>query len=112
MGKKEAVKSSEGKKKKELFVDSSSEDEEEEATNKPSVLKINRKYATEFETRKQREELINSRRYGEVSDDDDSSSDESEDEDGELLTPALDVKILQVRLFCFQDSIMFRLHID
>jgi len=69
---------------------------------------INQKYAREYEKRKRREELNNQKKLhpgidgllsgdGEnaVDDDDDDSSDESEDEEGELLTPQLDVQIVK-----------------
>ena len=78
-------------------------------------MKINEKFAKEFQQRKEREELINVRQEerkgdkhnfsnvnnknnnNDESDDDDdgSSSDESEDDNAELLTPGVDLQILK-----------------
>ena len=62
-------------------------------------LKINTKYAREYDSRKRREELTNYRQLkaleGVSDSDDDESSDESEDEDGDLLTAHMDVKIIK-----------------
>ena len=62
---------------------------------------MNRKYAKEFDQRKRREELLNARQSGEDilnglnSDDESGSSSEEEDEDGELLTPGMDLNIIR-----------------
>lgn len=91
----------EQKKKQQLLDDSSDEDsssDEEEQVNAPkSILKVNKKYAREFDQRKRREELLNARQSGEYlgSDDEDDSSSEEEDEDGELMTPGMDLSILR-----------------
>lgn len=88
-------------KKQQLLDDSSDEDsssDEEEQVNAPkSILKVNKKYAREFDQRKRREELLNARQAGEYlgSDDEDESSSEEEDEDGELMTPDMDLSILR-----------------
>ena len=60
-------------------------------------LQINTKYASEYESRKRREELSNYRQLKALEglSSDDESSSESEDEDGELLTPGLDAKIVK-----------------
>lgn len=80
---------------------SSSSSSDEEDNNK---LTINSKFAKEYQERKRRQELTNERqRKTRFGDDDeegvnsDSSSSESEDEDGELLTPTVDLQILKVR---------------
>lgn len=83
------------KKRRELF-DSSDEEEEEVEYAPPSkkegILKVNKKYAKEFNDRKRREELANCN----VDEEESSSSDESdEDEFADLLTPQLDIKIFQ-----------------
>lgn len=61
-----------------------------------NALRVNQKFASEFERRERYKEL---QRAKEISLDDDvepdSESDESEDEEAELLSPGLDVKILQ-----------------
>ena len=91
----------ERKKKQQLLDDSSddasSSDEEEQANAPKSILKVNKKYAREFDQRKRREELLNARQSGEYldSDDEDDSSSEEEDEDGELMTPGMDLSILR-----------------
>lgn len=95
------------------IFDSDDDDEEEggrtkdDKTNKTSNnidknakitgVKINKKYAQEFEHRKQREELRQVRFNDGASDNDDnsSSSSEEEDEEAELLTDQLDVDILK-----------------
>ncbi|KAH9042788.1 Krr1-domain-containing protein [Lactarius pseudohatsudake] len=77
---------------------SSSEDE-----NDVHQFTINEHYAKAFQYHKEREELAKLKeKYGSdadtddlISDGSDSESDESEDEDGEELTPALDVAILR-----------------
>jgi len=89
-----------------------SDDDEEGATaaapassdtkSTSNKIKINKKFARDFETRKQKEELRRVRFEGgdedndEVGgDDNDDSSSSSEDEDAELLTTKLDVDILK-----------------
>jgi len=82
-------------KKKIIEFSDSDSDSENELPNKSS-LKINKSFASEFEKRKRREELINAKHNDEYFSDDDSSSDESEDEDAELLTAKVDLQILKV----------------
>mmetsp|Transcript_14291 Transcript_14291/g.31009 ORF Transcript_14291/g.31009 Transcript_14291/m.31009 type:complete len:873 (+) Transcript_14291:64-2682(+) len=72
--------------------DNASDDDDEDGG-----LKINTQFARQYEVRKRREELTKhrtDRRANDGSDDDESSS-ESEDEEGDLLTPHLDVQILK-----------------
>ena len=78
--------------------------QENDDNDKPSVqFSINTKFAKDYESRKQQEELARDRerrqRYGEDSDNDDEDSDastsSSEDEDAELLTAKLDTDILK-----------------
>jgi len=57
-------------------------------------FKVNKKFAKEYETRKQKEELQNAKAQG-FEDELSSSDEESEDEEGELLTPAVGVSILK-----------------
>ena len=71
-----------------LFDDSSSDDEK-------SRIQINQKFATDYQTRKQRQELAQHDRDNNSNSDDDESSSSSEDEEGHLLTTALDVDILK-----------------
>ena len=79
--------------------DDKANDEEEDQHR----IHVNQKFAKEYQTKKQLEELRNSQHrhdnYNNNSNDDDesngSSEDESEDENGELLTPHLDVSILK-----------------
>jgi hypothetical protein len=59
-------------------------------------IRVNQKYAKEYQSRKQREELLNVRQQGGDEDDESSSSDEEEDEDGTLLSPSVDINILKV----------------
>lgn len=60
----------------------------------PDRIKINQKYAADFQSRKQKEELRQVRfEEGSV---DSSSSSESEDEDGRLLTDRLDLDIMKM----------------
>ena len=81
--------------------ESSSEEEGDTSANAPakSIFKVNQKYAREFDQRKRREELLNARQAGENlgsdGDEDDDSSSEEEDEDGELMTPGMDLSILR-----------------
>ena len=95
-------------KKQNLLDDSSSEESSSDSEGEGNQLstsnnsskdevRINRKYATEYQSRKQKEELAKARMSGDYDDGDDgSSSDESsEDEDGELLTTDMDVSILK-----------------
>lgn len=103
--------------KKELFNDdngsdssSSGSDHDENATaddsssstsESPQKLTVNKKFAKEYQDRKQREELRQiaqqRREIGLGSDDeaDDSSSDEEEDEDGKLLTDSINLQFLK-----------------
>ncbi|EEC49987.1 predicted protein [Phaeodactylum tricornutum CCAP 1055/1] len=57
------------------------------------VFKVNTKYAKEYESRKQKEELRRVQFQGD--DDDGESTDSSEDEDAELLTAKLDTNIIK-----------------
>jgi protein KRI1 len=57
------------------------------------VFKVNTKYANEYESRKQKEELRRVQFQGD--DDDGESTDSSEDEDAELLTAKLDTNIIK-----------------
>lgn len=69
----------------------SSSDEESQVK-----FKVNKKFAKEYQNRKQREELIQVRqRDGGIGDSDDDSSDESEDENGELLTNSVNLQFLK-----------------
>ena len=90
----------EEKKKLDVFGDLSGgeESEDEDENNLSSQrFKINKSFASEYDKRKRREELINADLNGD-DDDDDSSSDESEDDNAELLTPKVDLQILKVCL--------------
>ncbi|KAL3781551.1 hypothetical protein HJC23_000036 [Cyclotella cryptica] len=74
---------------------SDSENDEADAT-----LQINQKYAREYDVRKRREELTNFRQLEALEAigqdvEDESDESESEDEDGELLTADMDVKIIK-----------------
>ena len=98
----------------ESSTSSSSDDDDDDnqvnpMTKHKSILKINQKYAKQFQERKLREELINVRQEQKLRDlkakvdgmdDDDSvgseSSSSDEDEDAELLTPGVDLQILKV----------------
>jgi len=62
------------------------------------VLNINPKYASAYERRKRKEELVNSRQgygSGSGSGSEESSDESSEDEDGDLLTSGVDLQILK-----------------
>ena len=72
-------------------------DSESDIENKSNNFKINKEYATEYDKRKRRQELINAKQNDEDFSDDESSSDESEDEGAELLTDKVDLQILKVR---------------
>ncbi|GMH76184.1 hypothetical protein TrLO_g4024 [Triparma laevis f. longispina] len=65
-------------------------------SNSDNAIKINKKFARDWESKKRREELSNARQDGiNVDEDYSSSSSESEDEDAELLTPGVDLKVLE-----------------
>ena len=75
-----------------LFEDdneSLSMEEDDEQT-----IRVNKRYAKEYQSRKQREELQTMRQE---QGSEDSSTSESEDEEGDLLSPSVDVSILKVR---------------
>jgi len=79
--------------------DSDSDNNDTDTKLQPS-LKINTKFAKEYESKKRREELTKHRHLSSHANNSDdssssSSSSESEDEQGNLLTPQLDVQILQ-----------------
>lgn len=83
-------------------ISSKIDDDEDAEEEQPLTIQINSKYAREYEIRKRREELTKHHHARNDDDDDDGassatsgSSSESEDEEGELLTPQLDVQILQ-----------------
>eukprot|EP00521_Asterionellopsis_glacialis_P011771 CAMPEP_0195289924 /NCGR_PEP_ID=MMETSP0707-20130614/6000_1 /TAXON_ID=33640 /ORGANISM="Asterionellopsis glacialis, Strain CCMP134" /LENGTH=729 /DNA_ID=CAMNT_0040349983 /DNA_START=41 /DNA_END=2230 /DNA_ORIENTATION=+ len=76
--------------------DSESEDNQLVSSSNRDEVRINRKYATAYQSRKQKEELAKVCMQGDVEDYNESSSDESsEDEDAELLTTNMDVSILK-----------------
>lgn len=68
--------------------------DDDEDNEKKEVVKINKKFATAFESRKQKEELRRVR-YEEGEEDGSSSESSSEDEGAELLTTKLDVDIIK-----------------
>ncbi|KAL7579922.1 hypothetical protein ACA910_004923 [Epithemia clementina (nom. ined.)] len=75
------------------LLDSDSEDSEQpDYGGDGSKLSINKKFAKEFELRKQRQELVNAK--NDIADDNDDDA-SSEDEDGELLTSKLDTNIMK-----------------
>lgn len=76
---------------KDLFDDR----EEDEVEEQDSSFRVNKRYAKEYTSRKQREELLHARQQGH-GDDSSSSISESEDEDGDLLSPSVDINILKV----------------
>ena len=78
------------------FSDSSSVSESENEQSK-NRFKINKSFASEYDKKKRRQELINANQ-GDEDFSSDSSSDESEDENAELLTPRVDLQILKVRV--------------
>ena len=62
-------------------------------------IRVNKRFAKEYSSRKQREELRNAEQQQQQQDSDDlstSSSEESEDENGDLLSPSVDIHILKV----------------
>lgn len=92
-------------KKKSLFEEggddssassSSSHDSSSESSSSSSddQLKVNKSYAREYQTRKQREELRQVRERDEQNTSDESSSEE-EDEDGDLLTNSVNLQFLK-----------------
>ena len=67
-----------------------------ESIENEQKIRVNKRYAKEYQSRKQREELRNVRQeQGDIISEDSSTS-ESEDEDGDLLSPSVDVSILKV----------------
>mmetsp|Transcript_27595 Transcript_27595/g.41758 ORF Transcript_27595/g.41758 Transcript_27595/m.41758 type:complete len:736 (-) Transcript_27595:415-2622(-) len=70
------------------------DDTPNEEAFKVQKFKVNKEFAKEYESRKQKEELQNAQAQG-FEDELSSSEEESEDEDGDLLTPAVDVSILK-----------------
>lgn len=79
--------------------------DEEEAVE----IRVNQKYAKEYQSRKQREELLNVRQQGGDEDDESSSSEEEEDEDGTLLSPSVDINILKVPTIYISDLCVDRM---
>jgi protein KRI1 len=79
---------------KPLFDDDSSSADDDKVEENDHRIRVNQKFAKDYQTKKQLEELRNAAANND-DDDDDSSDDESEDEDGELLTPHLNVSILK-----------------
>ncbi|GMH98765.1 hypothetical protein TrVE_jg8855 [Triparma verrucosa] len=80
------------------LLDSSSDSDSESsiARGSSSAIKINKKFARDWESKKRREELSNARQDGiDLDEGYSSSSSESEDEDAELLTPNVDLKVLE-----------------
>ncbi len=76
--------------------DSDSDSDSSDRQPSKKGFQINKKFASEYEKRKRRQELVNAAQDGYGSDSDESSS-ESEDENAELLTPQVDLQILKVR---------------
>ena len=77
--------------KKDMFDDEDDDDGPEPTTD--VTLGINKDYAKRFENRKKKQELARLQQlYGDAADSEDA---ESEDEDGELLTPDLDLQIFK-----------------
>jgi protein KRI1 len=75
---------------------SSSSDDSSSSSSDSSVekLTVNKSYAKEYQSRKQKEELKNvQQRDGNLSSDE--SSSEEEDEDGQLMTPSVDLQFLK-----------------
>jgi len=81
---------SNGKKSLDLYSS-----EEESSHDHEESLVLNKKYASEYQKRKVKEDLINSRHNFHDDSGSDCSSSESEDEDGELLTPVVDLEIMK-----------------
>jgi protein KRI1 len=79
---------SEKEKCKKQFFDESEDEDKFDATEK---IRINKKFATAYQHRKQKAEL----RRVQLDEDDDSSSGSSEDEEARLLTVSLDVDIIK-----------------
>lgn len=106
----ESMSDKEEKRKLDVFGDSSGgeESEDENENNLSSQrFKINKSFASEYDKRKRREEMINANQNGDdFDDDDDSSSDESEDDNAELLTPKVDLQILKVCLCRSRTSLL------
>ena len=77
--------------KKDMFDDEDDDDGPEPTTD--VTLGINKDYAKRFENRKKKQELARLQQlYGDAADSEDA---EIEDEDGELLTPDLDLQIFK-----------------
>eukprot|EP00964_Phaeocystis_antarctica_P075978 scaffold46954_cov63-Phaeocystis_antarctica.AAC.4 len=77
--------------RKDMFDDDDDDDGPEVTTD--ATLGLNKDYAARFENRKKKQELA---RLQQLHGDQDNSEDaESEDEDGELLTPDLDLQIFK-----------------
>eukprot|EP00980_Cylindrotheca_fusiformis_P028856 scaffold22660_cov127-Cylindrotheca_fusiformis.AAC.10 len=86
-----------GVKKKKLLDDNDDDSASSSSSSSSSEdlkLKVNRKYAKTYQDRKQREELQRMRERGEEIDSEESSSEE-EDEDGNLLTSAVNLQFLK-----------------
>lgn len=78
--------------KKQQLFDDDDDDDVNDPSSKLESVKINRKYAKEYERRKLRQELRN-HAYDE--EDDDASSSSIEDDDAELLTTQVDVDVFK-----------------
>lgn len=83
------------KKSKQDIISSDSESSDGEGSDEGGI-RINQKFASEYEKKKRYEELTKYKKHDDDdSNSDDSSSSESEDEDGVLLTDNLNLKILR-----------------
>ena len=76
---------------KALFDDD--DDEPEDAATDNTGLSFNKSYAARFEVRKKKQELARLKEKLKDQEEDDDES--SEDEDGKMLTPAMDVQIFR-----------------
>ena len=90
-----------GNKKQKLFddkddrSDSSKSDTSSASQSSPEELLVNKKYAKDYEYRKQKEELRRVQERGSDLDSEGSSSSEEEDEEGEMLTPTVNLQFVR-----------------
>lgn len=73
------------------------DNDDDEGLDVEEDIRVNKRFAKEYTSRKQREELKNVEQQQQQDSDDSSSTSESEDEDGDLLSPSVDISILKVR---------------
>lgn len=82
-------------KKAKLFDEDDEQDTTKDSRGFSKEIQINKEYATNYQLRKEKEELHRARERGDDESEDDASTSSSEDEDGDLLSASMDVNIFK-----------------